>query len=188
MGIISPGRNWFSKVDAYILAAIQDGQRYHQRKIPLVWNNAGLYWAVFFRTLRDTPREEAALRYWWGRAEQSATDYGARHTYRWATLREWEVKSTTDVWRAAVAYGDIIRSTLRESCRSSIAYCFASSTYSGAYDLVRSPVLNPRTQPWVIAGLTGGIWVFWGVANQVGCRLITAPLGIGNYWVCNNVQ
>jgi hypothetical protein len=183
-GAIRPRINWFSRVDAYILAAIQDGQRLTLRKPALVPGNpANAIWRDFFKARRTAT--DSTLRWFWGRAEQAATDYGVRHTYRWPTFRELEVKSSTDVWRAGVAYGDIARNLLYEACSRWSFFCPTASVFGAAYNWARSTFLDPRRDPGIVSGLFQGLWTFWGLTNQFVCRYVFSPIVVAYIRVCS---
>jgi hypothetical protein len=84
----------------------------------------------------------------WGRAEQAATDYGVSRSWdRNATLREWAVKSTTDIWRFAVANGDGTSNALDYlGCRN-IGVC---APINEPYRIARDPILDLKTDPGVV--------------------------------------
>lgn len=184
VGAIRPATNWFSRVDAFILAAIQDGQRRFQGKPYMTMMPAGSYWYTFFSYLQlrrlGVTVSDGTLKYWWGKAEQAATDYGQWHAYRPVTLRQWEVKSTTDVWRFAVRWGDAVQEALHVGCADAWWMCPVTWTYDWAWNQLESPfgylLIDPRANPAIVEGLFEGLWSFWGYANFTVCAVVTSPL------------
>jgi RHS repeat-associated protein len=181
-GAIRPRTNWFSRVDAYILAAIQDGQRLYQGKAALVPGNPGnIYWKGFYYAAnRPTQYSTSDMKWYWGQAEQKATDFGVKVVVRTPTLREWGVKGTTDIWRMTVAFGDRVYS------QSDQWWCYLTAICGGLrwfYDTVaRDAIFDPRTSPSVIRTMFGLVWDYWGNYAPL-CRVVHTWWGLPEY-VC----
>ena len=177
-GAIRAGSNWFSLVDAYILAAVQDGMRMREGKSALVsgdpasalWRSFFTYW---FRRVDDSnnPGVAATLRYLWGRAEQTATDYGtilAIARGRWPTLQAWMTKGVTDIWRWTITNGDRIASLLDGPWCYLVGTCWVTAPYWFARDLF----LDPRSDPQHIRLIMDGIWT---IEGWVACQRVDVP-------------
>ena len=115
-------------------------------------------WEEFFRN--QNVYSSTKLRNIWGRAEQTATDYGVSKSWgRAPTLREWGVKSITDMWRFAVANGDGISNFLDRTWCQLIAVC---APIPRLYHFLRDPLIDPRSSPTVIRTVFDALWTFLG--------------------------
>ena len=100
----------------------------------------------------------STARYYWGRAEQNATDFGAWMTpFRREFAVDAVLKGITDIWRFTIAYGDKI-----EQLAINLGWCEwwnpVCSGIRGMYRLLREPFLNPRADPDNIKWPFIGIW------------------------------
>jgi hypothetical protein len=152
MGAIRPRKNWFSLVDAYILEAIQDGERLHRgwRAItPRDPGNTG--WQQFFEAWNQTQINDSRKRFLWGSGEQPATDFGVRQANaagRSPTVQDVALKSTTDLWRFAIKYGDIVSNVMGNVCSFPASLNVPCWAINGLYSLLRIPSLTQgRSRP-----------------------------------------
>ncbi len=158
--VIRPSQSWFSKVDSYILSAIQDGKRLQLKWSALVPANPGnAIWKQFFEAYRRGS-SSSLLRYYWGRAEQAATDYGVLRSHdRSPTRQEWNAKSVTDIWRFAVSFLDVV----------GIAGKLVLG--SGVYSWVHDNLLDPRMPSDQMQRLFTVVWRGIG-AGVFMCQII----------------
>jgi RHS repeat-associated protein len=164
---IVPGKSWSSLVDAYILAAIQDGKRLEVGKSILVavLKSSSSIWKSFFVALRrDTSVQ--VLNSAWGRAEQRATDIAVAKTKaagRRPKIAEIAMKVITDNWRGSLIENRPTIAYMTPLCKVAptlLAGNIASSALSGgcfvAHEGLRY-VADPRKSTEITV-LATGLW------------------------------
>lgn len=142
---------WFSSVDATILQAVQDGLALKTGKITSSDNPSATRWQAFFN-YRSNVRQEtdsslSTSRQLWGKAEQSATDYGA------ATASKKSTETIQDRWFTQL--GDIYRGSLSSGSSafdprdedSSYRLSYVAWTYGGVMQRASQGIYDPFLVP-----------------------------------------
>ncbi len=152
-GLIKPGKNWFSLVDAAILQGIQDGLRLHINPRSTSRNPAAREWKSFFDALNSgSVPSDTTLRHLWGVAEQDATNYGVRLADAEVTLHLREAPGP-GIRAAFIGLGDVYRFGVKHSIFAGLPLLgdlFNPRSYGGAYFAI-TVALAITTSPHVIA-------------------------------------
>jgi RHS repeat-associated protein len=156
---------WFSRVDAHILHAIQEGMAIHSGTKTQSLVGGSSEWASFFDAL-DQQADRYTLLRLWGTAESAATDYGIARAERIPIAplgpERFALDDVGDIYRSLVTNAPLteaagglgaglVAASLGLACGPAAPACstflFATGVGGGSY--LTSQAIDPRTSGFV---------------------------------------